>query len=256
LPINNKTILIIGASSGIGREVAKQLSKNSNRIIICARRQNELEQLSKEIEALGSTALAIPVDALDQIQASELVTQTITKFGSIDIALLNVGDGPSFNMSRATVDDITRNMDINYTSMVNFLVPLIAQMKTQGFGTIAHTNSLAGFIGLPMQGPYSAAKSASRLLLDSCRTELKPFGIKFVSVYPGFIATDRVQDNGIPAPFEISEQKAATHIIKAIEKEKNDYLFPFVTASLIRVARLLPKRVTQYLVSKSIPENY
>lgn len=256
MPINNKTILIIGASSGIGREVAKQLSKNSNRIIICARRQNELEQLSKEIEALGSTALAIPVDALDQIQASELVTQTITKFGSIDIALLNVGDGPSFNMSRATVDDITRNMDINYTSMVNFLVPLIAQMKTQGFGTIAHTNSLAGFIGLPMQGPYSAAKSASRLLLDSCRTELKPFGIKFVSVYPGFIATDRVQDNGIPAPFEISEQKAATHIIKAIEKEKNDYLFPFVTASLIRVARLLPKRVTQYLVSKSIPENY
>ena len=95
-------------------------------------------------------------------------------------------------------------------------------MKSQGHGLIAHTNSLAGFLGLPMQGPYSAAKAAGRILMDTCRIELKPFGIKFVSIYPGFVATDRIAGNGIPSPFVITEIDAAKHIIRALEKEKED----------------------------------
>lgn len=129
-------------------------------------------------------------------------------------------------------------------------------MKPQGHELIAHTNSLAGFLGLPMQGPYSAAKAAGCILMDTCRTELKPFGLKFVSLYPGFVATDRVSDDGIPAPLEISEEKAARLMIRAMEKEKSDYLFPFVTGSLIRLALILTKRITGYLLSKSVPDNY
>ena len=129
-------------------------------------------------------------------------------------------------------------------------------MKLQGYGLIAHTNSLAGFLGLPMQGPYSAAKAAGRILMDSCRIELKPFGLKFVSIYPGFVATARVQNDGIPSPFEISEIDAAKHIVRALEKEKADYLFPFMTASLVRLARILPKSVVNNLLAKSVPTNY
>jgi short-subunit dehydrogenase len=129
-------------------------------------------------------------------------------------------------------------------------------MKQQGHGLIAHTNSLAGFLGLPMQGPYSAAKAAGRILMDSCRIELKPFGLKFVSIYPGFVATERVQSDGIPSPFEISEVDAAKHVVRALEKEKADYLFPFMTASLIRLARILPKSLTSKLLEKSVPSDY
>ena len=254
--ISNKTILIAGASSGIGRQVALLLSHHNNRLIVSARRRQELESLSQEIIANGSQAIAVPCDALSQQQASACVQQAIDKFQTIDIALLNIGDGPAFNMSKATVDEINHNTQLNYGTQVNFLVPLIAQMKQQGFGLIAHTNSLAGFLGLPMQGPYSAAKAAGRILMDSCRIELKPFGLKFVSIYPGFVATERVQGDGIPSPFEISELNAAKHVVRALEKEKADYLFPFMTAYLIRLARILPKAVTNKLLAKAVPSDY
>jgi short-subunit dehydrogenase len=254
--IRNKTILIAGASSGIGRQVALLLSQHNNRLIISARRQGELESLAAEITANGSQAIAIPCDALIKEQAQACVEEAVKEFQQIDIALLNIGDGPAFNMSKTSVDEINHNTQLNYGTQVNFLVPLIAQMKQQGFGLIAHTNSLAGFLGLPMQGPYSAAKAAGRILMDSCRIELKPFGIKFVSIYPGFVATERVQGDGIPSPFEISEIDAAKHVIRALEKQKADYLFPFATASLVRLARILPKALSNKLLAKAVPADY
>ena len=140
-----------------------------------------MDSLQVDIQNMGSQALVICCDALNALQAEQAIETSKHTFGKIDVALLNVGDGPSFNMSKSTVADITLNMNLNYTTMVNFLVPLIAHMKNNGAGLIAHTNSLAGFISLPMQRPYSAAKYACRILINTCRTELKPFGIKFVS---------------------------------------------------------------------------
>jgi NAD(P)-dependent dehydrogenase (short-subunit alcohol dehydrogenase family) len=81
-------------------------------------------------------------------------------------------------------------------------------MKAQQSGLVAHTNSLAGFIGVPLQGPYSAAKGASRLLMDTCRMEFAEYGIKFTSIYPGFVATEVTINDRMPAPLEISEEKA------------------------------------------------
>lgn len=250
--IRNKTILIAGASSGIGRQVALLLSRHNNRLIISARRLAELDSLRAEIINNGSEALIVVCDALSAEQANNCVQASIEVFSTIDIALLNIGDGPAFNMANTTVADIQKNTQLNYSTQINFLVPLIAQMKQQGFGLIAHTNSLAGFLGLPMQGPYSAAKAAGRILMDTCRIELKPFGLKFVSVYPGFVATERVQGDGIPAPFEISEVAAAKHIIYAIEKEISDYAFPLITACLVRLARILPKALTNRILAKLV----
>lgn len=254
--LRDKNILLVGVSSGIGRACAIALSKCSNHLIICARREELLKSLAQEIVANGSTVDIRPCDALNAQQVADLVADLSQTDKPLDLALLNVGDGPSFNMNNVSVDEVRENLDLNYQSLVNFLIPLIAVMKTQQHGTIAHTNSLAGFIGLPMQGPYCAAKAACRLLMDSCRIELAQYGLRFISLYPGFVATDRVAEDGIPAPFEISETQAAQHMLKGIEKEKNDVLFPFVTASLIRLAKILPKPLLAYLLRKSVPTDY
>ncbi|GAA6154349.1 SDR family NAD(P)-dependent oxidoreductase [Pseudoteredinibacter isoporae] len=256
MKLSGKTILIAGASSGIGRACALELSQHNNHLIICARRQDKLEALAAEIQNNGSSAQVAVCDVLNQAQVDTLVQELTDSGKPLDLALLNVGDGPAFNMNTVSVDDVRNNLDINYQSLVNFLIPLIALMKKQGHGIIAHTNSLAGFIGLPMQGPYSAAKAACRILMDSCRIELEQHGLSFVSLYPGFVATERVAEDGIPAPFEISEQQAARYMIRGIERGKNDVLFPFATASLIRLARILPKPVLAYLLKKSVPDEY
>lgn len=251
-----KTVLITGASSGIGRQVAEQLSLRENNIVIIARRQALLDEVKRNVEGNGSRCLAIASDALDEASAEQAIAAAIRHFGPIDVALFNIGDGPSFNMATASAAAIKQNMQINYDSMVNFLVPVIQHMKQEEAGIIAHTNSLAGFLGLPMQGPYSAAKAAGRILLDSCRIELATYNIRVVSLYPGFVATERVADDGIPAPFEISEGKAARHMIKGIEKETSDYLFPMSLKSLITLARILPKSLVGRILSKAIPASY
>lgn len=256
MKITNKTVLIAGASAGIGRAVAVALAKQGNRLVVTARRQAELDSLAAEAIELGSECIAIASDALDEQQAANVVAATVEKFGGIDLAILNIGDGPSFNMATETAAAVKQNMGLNYDTLVNYLVPVIAQMRTQGHGHIAHTNSLAGFLGLPQQGPYCAAKAAGRILMDTSRIELADDNIKFTSLYPGFVATERVADDGIPAPFEISEETAAMHMIKGIEKEKMDYLFPFPLRWLIRLARVLPKSVVGFLTSKMMADEY
>ena len=256
MELRNKTILVTGCSSGIGRSFALAMAQRGNNLIITARRKELLLELAGEIEATGSQCLAIPSDALYEEDSRLVVEQAVTTFGAIDVALLNIGDGPSFNMATCSADEIKVNMAVNYSTMVNYLIPLIQQMKQQQHGLIAHTNSLAGFLGLPMQGPYSAAKAAARILLDTCRVELKADNIRFTALYPGFIATKRVAEDGIPAPFEMSEQEAVGHMISAIEREKRDYLFPFSLRWLIRLARVLPKPVTGFILGKSVPVEY
>lgn len=250
MTLRDKTILIAGASAGIGRAVALQLAAQGNRLIVTARRQALLDTLANDIRAAGSECLALAADALDANAAADVVSQAVARFGPIDAALLNIGDGPAFDLAQETPARVTDNMRFNYDTLVNYLMPLSAHMQQQRQGLIAHTNSLAGFIGLPQQGPYSAAKGACRLLMDTCRVELAAFNIRFVSLYPGFVATDKVTSDGLPAPLEISTEQAARYIIYGMEQAKRDYLFPASMRWLIRLARVLPKPVTGWVTYK------
>ena len=146
-------------------------------------------------------------------------------------------------------------MRMNYDVTVNYLAPLVARMHGRG-GLITHTNSLAGFVGVPMQGPYSAAKAAVRILMDGYRTELRGRGIRFVSVYPGFVATEKSADDGIPAPFEITETQCARRIIAAMESGRSDAAFPWQTATLTRVLRILPKPLASRIMLGFVPEGW
>lgn len=132
--------------------------------------------------------------------------------GRIDAALLNIGAGPEYHLPTAMAAEISAAMRMNYDVTVNYLAPLVERMRGRG-GLIAHTNPLAGFVGAPMQGPYSAAKAAVRILMDGYRTELRGSAISFLSVYPGFVATEESADDGVPAPFVISENQAARRIM-------------------------------------------
>ncbi|WP_323806215.1 SDR family NAD(P)-dependent oxidoreductase [Streptomyces europaeiscabiei] len=122
---------------------------------------------------------------------------------------------------------------------------LITQMGSQVHGgLIAHTNSLAGLMGIPRQGPYSAAKAAARTLIDSARVELAPKKIRFTSMHPGFVTTDRVNADGLPKPFQVSTEHAARCVIRALEREPAQAYFPWATAALVRTLRALPTAVS------------
>ena len=254
MDLKDRVILISGASSGIGKAVALALSRKHNRIVITARRKELLAGVAEAIAKNGSEALAVAGDALDEQQAARAVGEAAVRFGHIDIALLNIGAGPSLNIAKACAADITQNMRINYDSMINYFCPLVSLMKTQAEGgVIANTNSLAGFMGLPAQGQYSAAKAACRIFLDTARIELKPFNIRVLTLCPGFVVTERNKHHGIPKSLTMSMDQAAQYILKALKAEKKEYLFPASLSMAITLGRMLPPALKEKLLVKMLP---
>ena len=137
-------------------------------------------------------------------------------------------------------------MRLNYDVFVHYFVPLVERMKGQdGGGLIAHTNSLAGYLGLPSQGPYSAAKAAARIFMDAARVELAPHGIRAITICPGFVAAGSGDDAGVPRPFEISAEAAAREIVRAMTREVAQADFPRPTSAAVRFARALPRRLRE-----------
>jgi NADP-dependent 3-hydroxy acid dehydrogenase YdfG len=249
----NRVFLIVGASSGIGRAVALKLADAGAKLVVTARRRDRLESLAAEITEAGGECLALAADALDESAAEAVVKSTVERFARIDVAFLNAGGAPAIDMRTMDAAAVKSYMRTNYDVTVNYLFPVLEQMKSQRHGFVAHNNSLAGFLGVPLQGPYSAAKGAARLLMDTCRVEFAGYGIKFLSVYPGFVATDNTRNDGLPTPLEISEEKAADYILYAFRKDRADYLFPPLMRWLIRLALVLPKSIVNRILEREVP---
>jgi len=257
---SNKTVLISGASSGIGAATALELAKYNNRIIITARHKELLQEIAKKVEASGSECVIFVGDATDEAHTKHVVDEIIRKFGTIDIAILNIGHGPPSNLLTASAQSIKFIMEANYHTFVNFYVPVMQQMKKQNKKCmIAHMNSQATWFGIPMQGDYTAAKAAARIFMDTARMELKHFGIKHImlqTIHPGFVATKSSESDGIPAPNKISEEEAAKFVLNGIKRETRQNIFPLGTAMAAKLGRIIPHKLLTKILLSQTPDEY
>jgi len=244
----DKTVLITGASSGLGRAIAVELGSRGNKIIATARREQLLNTLREEIEAQGSQCINVAADATDTEKARDVIKTGMGAFKKIDVAILNAGGGRGVSMAKTSSADVLKQMKKNYDSLVNFLCPLIDHMKENG-GTIAYTSSPAGYFGLPKSGPYGAAKSAGRYLFDTCRLELEGSPIKFVTLLPGFTYTEGFNMEDVPIKsLIIKKERAVKEMIYAIEHDKANYIFPKRIRLLIIIGRILPEPIRRKIL--------
>lgn len=253
MQFRDKVALIVGASSGMGRTLVLRLADEGAQVVATARRQDKLDSLAAEITRAGGRCLAIAADAQDPAAAEQLVRHLVQQLGRIDLVLPNAGGAPALDMRTMEARQVTAYMRSNYDVVVNVLFPVLHQMVRQGGGLVAQTNSLVSWLGVPLQGPYSAAKGALRLLIDTCRVEFGPLGIRFVSLYPGFVATEAVAGDGMPAPMALSEAQTVEHMLRALRREPLDYLFPRSMAWLVRLSLLLPKPWTTRILRGKVP---
>ena len=257
---SGKVILITGASSGIGRAVAIALSRYNNSIVITARRKELLESVAEQIGKNGSECIPYAGDALNPDHADYVISEMVKKFGKIDIALLNIGQGPPSNTLTASREKILQCMHTNYDTMINFYCPLIRQMKLQKTRCmIAHMNSQATYFGIPMQGDYTAAKSAARIFLETVRMELKHFGYTHIviqTIHPGFVDTDASRGDGIPAPHQISEEKTAEYVLRGIKEEMRENIFPPGMKYATKFGKVAPYWLLTRVLLSQTPEKY
>jgi len=188
--LENKTIIITGASSGIGEAAARRLSRAGANLVLFARRADRLDALCAELDPDGKRILAVAGDITLAPDRERLVRAALEKFGRIDALVNNAGYGQRGPLERIPLDALRANFETNVFSLIALTQLVAPLMRAQGAGRIVNTGSIAGRITRPLSCAYDSTKFALEGLTDGLRGELKPFGVRVILVRPGFIRTE------------------------------------------------------------------
>jgi len=253
MDLNNKTVLLTGASSGIGYSLAKLLPKENCSIALLARRENILNHLANEIKIKGGQVRAYKCDVGNVDEVRNSFEQVKKDFGKIDIAILNAGVSSRTNVSKYSSYVAKEIFEANTLGIVNCVEQLLPDFIQRKEGTIVGVSSLADSRGYPRSGFYNASKAAATLLLESLRIELKPHNIKVLIVKPGFVRTPMTDKNEFQMPFLMDVDRAAKIILNGIKKEKKIIQFPLPIVIGSKIIKLIPDWLFDFLMSKELP---
>lgn len=177
----SKVVLITGGSSGIGKSVGEYLSQKGFKVYGTSRNPDNYPN-SK-----------FPILALD-VKKNETIKQTVNtiidKEGQLDVLINNAGAGITGPIEETPDEEIRANFDTNFFGPINVIKAVLPKMREQHSGLIINITSIAGYMGLPYRGIYSASKGALELLTEAFRMELKDFNIKMTNIAPGDFATN------------------------------------------------------------------
>lgn len=188
--IENKVVVITGASSGIGRETARQLVESGAKVVLSARREERLAAIADELGHDNVAYLASDATRLEDMQA--LVGIALDRFGHVDAVYANAGIMPAGNMSQLKVDEWMNEVDVNIKGVLNLIAAAMPAFKKQGSGHVIATSSMAGLQSVPGNAVYCGTKHFVRALLSSLRAESVQEGsrIRTTTIYPGAVNTE------------------------------------------------------------------
>ena len=228
--MKNKTVIITGASSGIGKACAIAFAKRGANIVISGRNKENLEHAADELRKTGAQILAVSGDVSIENDCKLLIEKTIEKFGSIDILINNAGISMRALFKELQLDVLRKVMDINFWGTVyctKYALPYLLKTK----GSVVGISSIAGYNGLPGRTGYSASKFAMQGFLDALRIENLKTGLHVLVACPGYTASNvrnaaLVADGSPQGESPRDEEKmmraeeVAEEIVKAVEKRK------------------------------------
>lgn len=177
----NKVVLITGGSSGIGKSIGEFLH-NKGFIVYGTSRNPE--------RILDSVFPLVALDVRDTASIQAAVAKIISISGSLDIVINNAGVGITGPLEEIPSEEIKNNFEINLFGPIEVMKAVLPQMRTQNSGLIINITSIAGYMGLPYRGVYSASKGALELITEALRMEVKSFGVHITNVAPGDFATN------------------------------------------------------------------
>jgi len=189
--MSNKVALITGASSGIGRATALAFAANGAKIVVAARREDELAALVAEMESQGGTATFVKTDVADSKDVERMVAHTIETYGRLDYAVNNAGiEGEWAAITDLTEDEWDRVLDINLKgTFLCMKYEARAMLDCEHGGAMVNIGSVNSFLGFPTGSAYVTSKHGLIGLTTSVSAELAPQGIRVNLVCPGFVDT-------------------------------------------------------------------
>jgi short-subunit dehydrogenase len=235
------TAAITGASTGIGRAVAIELARRGVAVGLLARRADRLQAVAEEIRDAGGRAVtaACDVAAPEEIPAAAAAIRE--ELGFVDLAIANAGVGHPVEPGRFDLEGTERLYRVNLFGALRFLHAFLPEMRERGRGHLVGVGSIAGYVGIPGNGDYCGTKAALRIEMESLRVLLRNEGIAVTTICPGFIRTPLTDKNDFDMPFLMEAEPAARKIVRAIERRKRIYDFPWPMALVARLARIAPR---------------
>ena len=231
----DKVYWIIGASSGIGAELAKALSAQGAKVIISARSNDKLVLLQAEI---GAETYSLDVTNFAEIRAAASKIQS--QFGRIDSVIFMAGVYTPSNFANMQIDEANKIFDINFKGALNSVLAVLPILKAQQFGQIVLCASVAGYRGLPNSQPYGATKAAVINLAESLKLELAADNIDVKVINPGFVKTQLTDKNKFAMPAIITPEQAAQEIVKGLKGKAFEIHFPKKFTYFAKLLRIMP----------------
>ena len=232
-------VFITGASSGIGEALAVYYAGKGATLGLAARRHDVLAGLNQR---LGGGHACYALDVADAPALHDAAGDFIARFGVPDIVIANAGvSAGTLSEYEEDLAVFRRIMDINVYGMAATFAPFIAAMKAAGGEKrLVGIASVAGIRGLPGAEAYSASKAAAIAYLESLRLEMRPCGIKVVTIAPGYIETPMTAVNPYKMPFLLPADKAAERFAAAIESGVTYTVIPWPMGVVAKILRVLP----------------
>ena len=247
----DKVVMITGASSGIGRGLAVELGRRGARLGLVARRAELLQQVVGEIESNGGRALALATDVQDPIAVQTAADQIKEQFGPIDVLIANAGVGASADAAELKPGDVARVIGINVIGVANCVAAVAPEMAARGSGQLVVISSLAAYRGLPKSAAYCASKAAVSAFFESLRLDLRPKHVDVTIIHPGFIKTPLTAGRHAQMPFLMELDDAVGKIVRAIEKRRKSYAFPWQLATIVRLGMIMPNFLYDQISSRN-----
>jgi short-subunit dehydrogenase len=247
----DKVVLITGASSGIGEELALQLAQSGAKLTLAARRREQLETLAQKIAALGNAKpLVAECDVTRDGDLEKTVADTVQNYGRLDVAIANAGFGVVGAFNKLTVADYRRQFETNVFGVLRTMYATLPELE-KSLGNLAIIGSVSGWVATPGASPYNMSKFALRALANSITPELRRAGVKLTLISPGFVVSNirRVDNKNsvhphakdpVPAWIQMPTPPAARQILQAIARGKRERIITFHGKLFVFIERFMP----------------
>lgn len=252
-----QTVLITGASSGIGKALAFEYARHGASLALLARRESLLKEIAEQCQKLGSPkALVYAGDVTDQNFLENSVKAFCAKVAHLDLVIANAGVGYPGVFVKQDWQKIQNTFDVNVFAPLKLLRVAHPYLKMAGKGHFTVVSSLGAYRGAAFSASYNSSKAAVSAYFEGLRAELKTDNIAVSIVCPGFVKTPMTARNHFRMPFLLTAEKAAKRIRRGICKRKTYIIFPKRLAFLVSLVRLLPDHFYDRMSLKMNPRTY